>query len=84
MKSSVLYFFFTILKFLFNSTPSYINKSFEVIKIFLKKNFKLDLKQRFYLSLIFVLILAKVNIPIKKKEITNELWFDSIVLVVLK
>ena len=43
VKALIIYFFKMKSRVLFQFTSSYINKTFKVIKIFLKKNFKLDL-----------------------------------------
>lgn len=66
IQSLVLYFFLLILRVLFNFTPSYINKNFRVAKILLKKSLKLKLGQKLYLSLIFILVLTKTDLAIKK------------------
>ena len=50
-------FFKLKLKLLFDFILSYINK-----------NFKFDLNQGFYLYLIFILILVKINLFTKKKR----------------
>lgn len=46
----------------------YISKKFRVIKIFLKKCFKLYKKQDFYLTQMFILVVAETNLPINKKS----------------
>ena len=67
VKNPVLHSFLLLLIVLFNSTLSYISQSFRVTKIFLKKILEFGLKQRFYFTLIFVLLLVETNLLIKEK-----------------
>ena len=67
MRNLVLDPFKLKLRVPFNSAPSCINKCSRVTKIILKKSFKLSPKKRFYLALIFILVLAETDLPIKKK-----------------
>lgn len=56
------------LKIKFNFISSYINKNFRAIKIFLMKNFKIDLKQEFCLARIFFLMPIELDLFIKKRD----------------
>lgn len=68
MKNSVLHFLLLKLKVLFKFALDYVNECFEATEILLKKSFEIYLEQKFYLNLIFVLVLTKTNILIKKKN----------------
>ena len=68
MKSLVLNLFLLKLKMMFDFTPDFLDKSFRIIGIFIKKNLKLSPDQSFYLVPIFLLVLVKTNLPIKKKD----------------
>ena len=66
MRHLILPLFKLKLKILFNFTLNCINKTLEVIKIFLKKSFKINIKQSFYLVSIFILVLVETNMQITK------------------
>ena len=68
MSNLVLYLFLLKSKVILDSTLDYINKNSRNIKIFLKKNFKLYLGQRLYLTLFFILVLVETNPLIKKRD----------------
>ena len=53
---------------MFDFTPDFLDKSFRIIGIFIKKNLKLSPDQSFYLVPIFLLVLVKTDLPIKKKD----------------
>ena len=68
IKSPVLHLLKLKLRVLFNFILSQVNESSKVAKIFLKKKFfKLCLRQKSYLVLIFILVLVKTNLLIKKR-----------------
>ena len=78
VKNPVLHSFLLLLIVLFNSTLSYISQSFRVTKIFLKKILEFGLKQRFYFTLIFVLLLVETNLLIKEKcDKLNIFWLSN-------
>lgn len=56
VRTLVLFFFELKLRVLFNSVLSCVDKSFELV-----------LEQKFYLVLIFMLVLVEINLSIKKK-----------------
>lgn len=66
VKIQVLYFLLLILRVLFNSILSYINKNTKVVNIFLKNTVKLILYLQTYLSLIFAQLLVLINLLMKK------------------
>lgn len=68
VKYSVLYLFKLKLKVLFNLPLNYVNKSSGVTKILQVKSFVLNLKQEFYLTLRFILVLVKTYLSIQKKD----------------
>ena len=71
IRSLILYIFLLKLRVLFDFALSYINKCSRVAKMLLKKNLKLNLGQRFYLTLIFVLVLVEADLTIKIKGANN-------------
>lgn len=68
MSNLVLYLFLLKSRVILDSALDYINKNSRNIKIFLKKNFKLYLEQRLYLTLFFILVLVETNPLIKKRN----------------
>lgn len=72
MRVLVLYLFLLKLKVRFNSNPGYINKSLRVTKICLEKILKRNIWQKFYLTLIFVLVPIEADL-LKKKKAANKI-----------
>lgn len=56
IKEQVLYFFLLKLSIVFDSTLNCVNKYSKVVKMLLKKSFKLSLEQGLYLMPIFILV----------------------------
>ena len=83
MRHLILPLFKLKLKILFNFTLNCINKTLEVIKIFLKKSFKINIKQSFYLVSIFILVLVETNMQITK-IIVNTIQFNLMILAIFK
>ena len=63
-----MHIFLLKLRVLFNFTLGYIDQCSGVTKILLKKSLELSLKQSFYLTLTFLLVLMETNPSTKKKS----------------
>ena len=68
MKDLVLYLFLLKLRVTLDSTSSCVNERLGVTKILLKKSLEIYLEYGFYLSPIFMLVLAETDLPTKKKS----------------
>ena len=68
IRTLILYLFLLKPRVIFDYTLGLVNKNSELAKIFLEKNLKLSLGQRFYLTPIFILMLAETNLSIKKND----------------
>lgn len=67
---------------MFNFALDSTNKRSVVAKILFKKRFKLGPEQYFYMTLMFILVLVKTDLLIKKKS-KNSIHFDPILLAIL-
>ena len=63
----VFHFLLLKLRVTFDFALDFVNKSSRVAKIVRKKSLELNPWQKFYLNSKFILVLAEINLPIKKK-----------------
>ena len=68
MNNLILHLVLLKLRIIFDSALFCLNKNSEMSKILLEKNLEFDPEQKFDLIIMFILILAKLNLQQSKKK----------------